>query len=555
MIGATLRRRAGMAVIAGLCALPLAAPGARALTIPPRGTAIVRSGPATAPASTGFTDTFGTAVDDDPGYGLNDSLNARQQAAAGVTYTRTSGLWYSAPAPRPWYSQVNHPSFPGEMSFWLGTSAVRMDAPVIAGADGNVSVQATVDPVTGDTSSPDWSSLVLSNNAGASGYVSNPDVGLGILVRSNGGIQVFQGGTVLLSRAAFARPDAAGRFQVSFSYGPGQKTANLTVNGVSTAISAPAALPASSTLFMGAYLTPNQPDGTSTETSTLSNLDVSAVNLAGLALAPSSGLRYYGYYAARLAGDSHLAEVAGRSNLNWVNISDVDGYDSGVLAGCAPSSCVVYTGNEFFSCDSSGVNCHLYPDYAARWAKLAAAARPYLSGIAAFYVLDEPQWRGATSAEVATSAQLIKQTFPGTKVMMIEAGPEITPSLTIPASVDWVGFDWYCQPFTTIEQKLATLQSLLPAGSGQRIFLMPEDAPLSACAGVTGHKTDSDIAALQWDYFNLAEQNPRVIGLMNFGFWTSPAWTGSGGTGASSLPLTVDANERVAARVLAATRS
>lgn len=139
----------------------------------------------------------------------------------------------------------------------------------------------------------------------------------------------------------------------------------------------------------------------------------------------------------------------------------------------------------------------------------------------------------------------------GKRVLLL-AGPEITPSLAIPASVDWVGFDWYCQPFTTIEQKLATLQSLLPAGSGQRIFLMPEDAPLSACAGITGHETDSDMAALQWDYFSLAEQNPRVIGLMNFGFWTSPAWTGSG---ASSLPLTVDANERVAARILAAARS
>jgi hypothetical protein len=439
------------------------------------------------------------------------------------------------------------------MSFWLGTSAVRMDAPAVAGTSGSVSVQATVDPVAGDTSSGDWSSLVLSNNAGASGYVANPDVALGVLVRSKGGIQVFQGGTSLLSRAAFAPPDPAGRFQVSFGYVPGQRTVNLTVNGVSTAISAPGALPASSTLFMGAYLSPNRPDGTSTEVSTLSDLAVSGVDRAGLTVAPSSGLRYYGYYAARLTGDSHLPEVAGRSNLNWVNISDVDGYAAGVLAGCAPASCVVYTGNEFFSCDSSGVNCHLYPDYASRWARLAAAVQPDLSRIAAFYVLDEPQWRGATSAEIATSAALIKQTFPGIKVMMVEAGPEITPALSIPASVDWVGFDWYCQPFTTIEQRLATLESLLPASSAQRIFLLPEDAPLSACAGVSGHETDADIAALQWDYFSLAEQNPRVIGLMNFGFWTSPAWTG-GGAGASSLPLTVDANERVAARILAAAR-
>jgi hypothetical protein len=132
---------------------------------------------------------------------------------------------------------------------------------------------------------------------------------------------------------------------------------------------------------------------------------------------------------------------------------------------------------------------------------------------------------------------------------VIEAGPEITPSLVIPSAVDWVGFDWYCQPFTTIQQKLSTLESLT-AGSGQGLFLVPEDAPLPACAGVGGHTTDADIAAIQWQYYDVAIANPRVIGLMNFGFWTSPAWTS--GSGAASLPLTVDANERVAARILAA---
>lgn len=36
---------------------------------------------------------------------------------------------------------------------------------------------------------------------------------------------------------------------------------------------------------------------------------------------------------------------------------------------------------------------------------------------------------------------------------------------------------------------------------------------------------------------------------MNVGFWTAPAWS-SGGTSAASLPLTVDADERAAARIL-----
>ncbi|MBV9854774.1 MAG: hypothetical protein JOY82_09650 [Streptosporangiaceae bacterium] len=522
----------------------MAAPGAGAASraVAARGP-VIGSGAGAGLANPGFTDTFGTAVDDPPGYGLNDSLTARQSGAVGVTYTRESGLWYQAPQPQPWYSQVNHVNHPGVLSFWLGTSAVRMDAPVVANSSGWVGAQAVVDPVTGDTASQDWSSLVFSTDPSASGYVASSGVALGVLVRSDGGIQVFQGGTSLLDRAKFAQPNSNGTFNVIVTYVPGQNSANINVNGATVTVPAPAALPASSSLFMGAYL------GNGNEVSTLSDLSVSAVDRTGLTLPASSGLRYYGYYAARLTGDSHLPEVAGRSNLNWVNISDVDGYVPDVLGGCAPGSCVVNTGNEFFSCDSSGNHCSLYPNYQARWANLAAAVRPYLNKIAAFYILDEPQWRGATPAEIQTSAELIKSTFPGKKVMMIEAGPEVTSSLVIPSAVDWVGFDWYCQPFAAVEQKLGTLESLT-ATSGQGLFLVPEDAPLSACAGVSGHQTDADIAALQWQYFGLAENNPRVIGLMNFGFWTSPAWTS--GSGAASLPLTVDANERVAARILAA---
>jgi hypothetical protein len=509
----------------------------------------IGSGPSSAPGTgstltdPGFTDSFATAVDDAPGYGLNDSLTSRQTGSLGVTYTRTSGLWNSTAAPQAWYSQVNHASYPKVLSFWDGTSAVRMDAPVVANAQNNaVGVQATLDPVTGDTTSPDWSSLVLSRDENDTGYVSNSDVAIGVLVRSNGGIQVFQGGTSLASIANFAKPNADGAFTVTISFRPGVRAATVTVNGVSEAVTTTLGMPSSSWLFMGAYLS------SASEVSTVSDLSALAVNTSGLALDASSNLRYYGYYAARLSGDSHLQEVSGRSNLNWVNISDPDDYDPSVLTGCAADGCVVNTGNEFFQCDAQGNNCALYGNYVDRWNILAAEVKPYLNDIAAFYILDEPQWHGATPAAIQTAAQQIKATFPDKKVMMVEAGPEITSSLVIPSAVDWVGFDWYCQPFSTIQQKLATLESI--TSSSQSLFLLPENAPLSECAGLSGHETDADIAALQWQYFDLAQANPRVIGLMNFGFWTAPAWTS--GSGAASLPLTVDADERVAARILAA---
>ena len=260
--------------------------------------------------------------------------------------------------------------------------------------------------------------------------------------------------------------------------------------------------------------------------------------------AQASGLKYFGYFAARItpSGGDHLAEVANRSNLNWVQISDPDRYAPEVLDGCKPRGCLISTGHEFFTgCDSvHAPTCALHPDYAARWGRLADAVRSRIDKVAAFYLMDEPQWRGATPAELHTAATTIKATFPGMPVMMVEAGPQVTPSLQIPTSVDWVGFDWYCQPFADVEKTLATLTTRVHPH--QSLFLVPEAAPLEACGGAAGHATDAEIAALQYQYLQLAEANPRVIGLLAFGFWTS-------GYGSAQLPQTVAAHEYIYSRI------
>jgi hypothetical protein len=275
------------------------------------------------------------------------------------------------------------------------------------------------------------------------------------------------------------------------------------------------------------------------------------VAVAALAVPASSSaadystVEYFGYFAARLtpSGGNHLAEVADRTNLNWVQISDVDAYRPEVLDGCKERGCIVSTGHEFFTgCDGAPApNCNLYPNYRERWLRLANAIGPRINKVGAFYLLDEPQWRGASPAEVATAARTIKQTFPTIPVMMVEAGPKVTTSLQVPGEVDWVGFDWYCRKFSDIQAKLSILEGVTAAH--QRLFLLPEAAPLSQCGGIPGHATDAEIARLQWDYFHLAEAHPRVIGLLAFGFWTS-------GHGSADLPLTVAAHREIAARVI-----
>ncbi len=287
---------------------------------------------------------------------------------------------------------------------------------------------------------------------------------------------------------------------------------------------------------------------------TITRLGIAAVLAVVLATVPAVGspasakasnLHYFGYFATRLteAGGNHLAEVAGRSNLNWVQISDPTRYAPEVLDGCSARGCIISTGNEFFhDCDTThSASCALYPDYVARFGKLANAIRSRIDKVGAFYLMDEPQWRGATPAELETAARTIKSQFPGIPVMMVEAGPQVSASYQVPASVDWVGFDWYCQPFSTIQTTLATLGGRIHAG--QALWLVAESAPLAACGGAAGHATDAEIAALQLQYLALAESDPRVIGILAFGFWTS-------GYGSAQLPKTVAAHQQIFSRLV-----
>ncbi|MFC7723276.1 hypothetical protein [Nonomuraea recticatena] len=485
-----------------------------------------------------FTDSFDQAVDKDPTYGLNDSLAARQRGAQrGVTYSRTPGLWYKAPVPRPWYSQVNHSRYPGTLSLWLGTSAVRLDSPVTAGTDGVVTAQVTTDPIPGDTSDGAWASLVLTADPAVSGYVTEAGVSLAVLVRSNGGIQAFTHGRKVLDRPGAATPDERGRYRIRVDARPGAGVATVTVSDVTTEVSLDRAFPAKTWLHLGAYL------DSDSDTATFDDLGVSAVAASP---ARAGSLKHLGYFAARIteALGNHVQEVRGRTTLNWVNISDYARYAPEVLESCAPRSCVVYTGHEFFTgCDQAGsTTCRLYANHRERWQRLADVVRPHLSKVAAFYLKDEAFHRGASYQDVRTSAQVIKEEFPSVPVMMVEAGPKVTSAMRVPPEVDWVGFDWYCRSAAEIEPTLNTLESI--TAPDQELFLMPQAAPLKACGTKPGYQTDAELADLQWDYVKLAERHPRVTGLMGFGLWVEQ-------TPVSRLPRTIDAHERIAARLLA----
>ena len=78
-----------------------------------------------------------------------------------------------------------------------------------------------------------------------------------------------------------------------------------------------------------------------------------------------------------------------------------------MLDGFKQAGCIVSTGHEFFTgCDTAGSStCRLHPDYRSRWMRLANAINSRFDKVGAFYLLDEPQWRGASPADIATAAR------------------------------------------------------------------------------------------------------------------------------------------------------
>jgi hypothetical protein len=267
--------------------------------------------------------------------------------------------------------------------------------------------------------------------------------------------------------------------------------------------------------------------------------------------AVASSVRYYGFVPARISkkAGNHLPDVRDRSNLNWVEFSDRGAPIADVLKDCAPASCMVSTGYEFFSgCSVPHGKCVLHPDAEKRWRGLADELRPHMLGVGAFYLLDEPYLWGASAADLSRSAQIIRASFPGVPVMMTLDPGSLDTRFTVPPEVDWVGFDHYCVPIAQVAADLRKLKAVIPPATGKKIFLFPQGAKLNACGVGSPDNADGAIAQRQWDYLRLAESDPQVIGLLSFGLWMPGVYPTV--QTPADLPLMTEAQKAIAARIL-----
>lgn len=255
------------------------------------------------------------------------------------------------------------------------------------------------------------------------------------------------------------------------------------------------------------------------------------------AVTEPSHLRYFGYYFVESeAYGSHLHEVADYTNIQWVQ--GLEG-----LRKCAAfgTECVLELRWQFFSSGTGEDNkpvSVLRPDYEAQWRRLADAITPDIESVAAFYMLDEPYWRGAGKADLDTAIETVKGDFPDKPVMVVFARPSLTDQLQVPAGADWVGFDLYGHINEVARHMRLLKRQLHPH---QRLFLVPqtflnESAP-----------TDEALAKLNEEYCALAASEPLVIGLLNFGLFS--------GAQPEDIPETIQTQREIGERITGAGRA
>jgi len=114
-------------------------------------------------------------------------------AASLDRYELRPGVWYEAPPPPDGVVTVEHFRDDGDgvLLFHDTFSAVRLDREFALryGADNRVSFD--VDPAIFDTESLTWTSMILTTDPEALGWVTDPGNELGLLIRSNGDVALF----------------------------------------------------------------------------------------------------------------------------------------------------------------------------------------------------------------------------------------------------------------------------------------------------------------------------------------------------------------------------
>ncbi|MFG2820464.1 hypothetical protein ACGFX4_13640 [Kitasatospora sp. NPDC048365] len=476
-----------------------------------------------------FVDTYDNAPNGTPDSGLNDDLSARQPSLVTAHYSAVSGAPGLPTEPAAGSVQVNNPAHPNVLSFPHGPAAVRLDKPATADLSGTYTAQAVLTPAVGSRTAADWASMAVSGSARNTGWVEGADVALGLRIRANGALQLFQHGTATWATEQSVTPADSYRVSIAVAAGSARQ-ATVTVNGTSFQVQTSSQLPRDGYLYLGSHTSGGN-------VGTVEDLRVSMLG----------GLDYFGYYDIMDPEQSidHSSEVAAWTNMNEYGAQDPS---KGFLDYCAPAACVIDTAPAL-SDKEEGLN----PNGLARLQALHDSVGSNLDKVSVIYLIDEPytnltEWKdhpALSAQQVQQMVDWVRAVFPGKLVQLTLDQPSVyQPTAVIPTGVDLVGFDHYCQGRAVIRTELTQLESKLTS-PGQHVVLFPESLVngLWGC----GAATDATLAAANAEYRAIAAADPRVVYLEGFR-WLGPEHP-------TSLPLTVRAQQAIGTGVVNATKT
>jgi len=246
-----------------------------------------------------------------------------------------------------------------------------------------------------------------------------------------------------------------------------------------------------------------------------------------------SHLKYFGYVAIDCFYDdpldagnltNYISEVDSFSNIAHMCVYDPTD-DISARVNLMNNHCVkpiIHFQSIFYEyVDNNGLggeNYDLVANFTARWNtfKTINTAVFDTSKVAAFYIVDEPFWKGVTFAELDTVCSLIDASFPDIPLMIVEASGALS-ALQVPTTIDWLAFDEYGIFDPTSNSSFLSNLALLKSKKSdpsQEIFLVIDDQWLPSY-GTAGYQPDT-IRYMVQNYYDLAVSDTDIIGLLGY---------------------------------------
>ena len=473
-----------------------------------------------------YIDNFdGATCNSGTDYGLNNNMLARQTYnpdLIDLTWIRKSGSLSTGVTPIVTYAQVNRSIAPNVLTLTStagNTAALMLNKLITTDASGRYHVNFTTDPILFDKASDSWISFMLDSSNAKDGYVSLAQ--FGFLISSNGAVQVFQNGH---TKTVIGTVPVADNYSVTLDVNSCSLIAHI--NGVELTAILDEPVPTSAYVYLGIL------HNNASKYTTVDDFVITTPHSTS-----SKHVINYGYYWVDRSSGTHFNEIADYTNFNFVESIDDKTPNT--------KTNVVQVRWQFWG-DGSG---NLRSDWEFQLNYILPNLRANTNKIKAIYICDEPFWAVPMRVEDFNMViNRIKTDLPGIPVVTVFAFPTVnntdeydnplptseTDIANISQNIDLVGADRYTSSanFSQVTTMYNNLKAKRPTGD---LFIVPNTCFI-------GTTTDADVAKINWLYYKMALDDPRITTIFNFGAWTSSPNSASK-TLSSTLPITAKAQK------------